>query len=238
MGVAVSHTARALIMAAIGSLAVRVGVTDEYTNFVNEWMRWPLVVSGVSLVALALWVTLSRAGAVHADQHDEHGHDRASALAPWLLVLPVVVGFVIQPPALGAFVADRNANATTGSDYVTPALEPLDLDTVNAMPVSNFVVRATYDEGESLAGATVRLTGFVTTGDDGTWHVNRLTIACCAADAAAFRVEVAGAEAPLAEQWVEVVGSWVSGTGTRAGETPVLAADDVTSIDVPRRPYE
>ena len=84
----------------------------------------------------------------------------------------------------------------------------------------------------------MKLTGFVTTGDDGRWYVNRLTIACCAADAAAFQVEVTGAQAPAAEQWVDVVGRWVEGTGTKAGQTPTLAADQVTVVDVPRRAYE
>jgi uncharacterized repeat protein (TIGR03943 family) len=229
----VNRTARALVLTAIGGVALRVGVTDEYANYVNEWMRWPLVVSGVLLVGLALLVTL---GTVGADDHDDD-HDRASRVVPWLLIIPIVVGFVIQPPPLGSYVADRRANQVAPNRFDEPAVVGLDETGENVIPVSNFVARATYDEGSSLEGVTVRLTGFVTADDDG-WYVTRLAISCCAADGMAFRVEVDGAAAPPVDQWVDVVGTWEEGTGTEAGGTPVLLAEEVTYVDQPKRPYE
>ncbi|MFI2378715.1 hypothetical protein ACH5AO_27210 [Streptomyces sp. NPDC018964] len=51
--------------------------------------------------------------------------------------------------------------------------------------------RAAHAGGYSLKGRTVRLTGFVTTGDGGTRYVTRLRVACCAADATAVRAEAA-----------------------------------------------
>lgn len=222
-----SRTAQIIVLTALGGVALRVGVTQEYANYVQEWMRWPLVVSGVLLVGLAI---LASVGRLHDDEHP-------TGPVAWLLVLPIVVGFVVQPPALGAYVADRRANKADATRYSEPSVAGLEETGVNEIPVSNFIARAATDDGSTLAGATVRLTGFVS-GDDGTWHVTRLAIACCAADAAAFRVEVEGAEAPPKDQWVEVTGTWVEGTGTELGGTPVLAAEDVEYVDEPARPYE
>lgn len=228
-------TARALVLTAIGGVAFRVGITDEYANYVNAWMRWPLVVSGVLLVALAVLVTLvPRAG----QDDDDHSHDRATTLVPWLLLVPVVVGFVIQPPALGAYVADRRANTSDARTYADAGVAPLSPDEETRVPVSSFIARVSYDGGSTLVDAKVRLTGFVSTDRSGGWYVTRFAIACCAADAAAFRVKVDGAEAPPEEQWVDVVGTWVEGTGLGVGATPTLAATEVTEVQAPKRPYE
>ncbi|MER6688603.1 TIGR03943 family putative permease subunit [Streptomyces minutiscleroticus] len=70
-----------------------------------------------------------------------------------------------------------------------------------------------------MAGRTLRLTGFVTRSDGGTWHVARLLVSCCAADARALKVEVRGAGAPAADTWVTVTGTWHP-TGTRARRWP------------------
>jgi uncharacterized repeat protein (TIGR03943 family) len=223
----VTRTAQTLVLSAIGGVALRIGITSEYANYVNEWMRWPLVVSGVLLIGLALVATLT----------DVLSDDHPTGPVAWLLVLPVVIGFVVQPPALGAYVADRRSNQVDPSRFREPAIAGLEENGENVIPVSNFVARAATDDGSTLVDVTVRLTGFVTV-DDGEWHVTRLSIACCAADAAAFRVQVDGAEAPPEEQWVDVVGTWVEGTGTESGGTPVLAAEDVTYVDRPKRPYE
>lgn len=220
-------TAQTLVLAAIAGVSLRIGITNEYANYVNEWMRWPLIVSGVLLIALAVVAT------VRGIADAEH----PTGPVAWLLVLPVVVGFVVQPPALGAYVADRRVNQVDQSRFDEPARIGLDKTGEHAVRVADFVAQAAYDDGALLQDVTVRLTGFVSSDDDG-WYVTRLSIACCAADAAAFRVRVEGVDAPPVEQWVEVVGTLVEGTGTEVGDTPVLAAEDLSYIDQPKRPYE
>lgn len=228
-------TARALVLTSIGAVAFRVGITDEYANYVNEWMRWPLVVSGVLLVLLAVVVTLvPKAG----EDDDDHNHDKATNFVPWLLILPAVIGFVIQPPALGSYVAERRANTSDASTYADAGVAPLDADGVNDMPVVSFIARVSYDAGSTIADAQVKLTGFASSDDEGGWYVTRMAIACCAADASAFRVKVEGATAPPDDQWVEVVGTWVEGTGLKVGGTPSISVTEVTEIEAPKRPYE
>lgn len=227
-----TRAAQALVLTALGGIALRVSWTDEYARYVNEWMRWPLFASGLLLVGLAATAALGPM----ADDEDEHTTTRFA----WLLLLPVLVAFVVQPPALGAYVAERNANDLDASAYTDVAVAPLPEGEVSDLPVASFVARAATDEGSSLVDRDVRLTGFVTVDDGGSWYVTRLSIACCAADAAAFRVRVDGAEAPPEEQWIEVTGTWVEGTGVGSGrgETPALAAADVVTIEPPQRPYE
>ncbi|WP_228395245.1 TIGR03943 family putative permease subunit, partial [Modestobacter roseus] len=82
----------------------------------------------------------------------------------------------------------------------------------------------------------VRLVGFAVPRDDGGWDLARFSINCCAADATALRVQVAGDRpGPAADQWVQVVGT----AGRReAGGPPVLRADVVSEVPAPAEPYE
>ncbi len=231
-----NRAAQTLVLTALGGVALRVAWTGEYARYVNEWMRWPLFVSGLLLVGLALNAVLDKDG-----DRDEVGddHEHSTTRFAWLLLLPVLVAFVVQPPALGSYVAQRRANDLSASAYTDAAIAPLPADEVTPLPIASFVARAATDDGSSLVGGPVRLTGFVTSGG-GDWFVTRLAISCCAADAAAFRVRVDGVDAPADEQWIEVEGTWVEGTGVTTGrdDAPALLADDVTLIGEPDRPYE
>lgn len=222
-----NRAAQALVLTAVGGIALRVGVTDEYARYVNEWMRWPLVVSGLLLVALAFTAVFEK---------QDEGH--ATTPAAWALLIPVVVAFVVQPPALGSYVAERRVNNVESVSYDKAAIAPLAEGETSEMLVYEFVaIAASY--GDMLVDRDVRMTGFVTReGDD--WFVTRLTMRCCAADASAFRVRVEGAESPPAEQWVQVTGRWIEGTGDSldAVEPPAVSATDVTPVDEPVRPYE
>lgn len=223
-----NRNAQAVVLTAIGAVALRVGITDEHTRYVNEWMRWPLIVSGVLLVGLAFTTVFGRR------EDDEH----PATPAVWALLLPVVIGFVVQPPALGGYVADRRVNDVASVSYDKAAVASLAEGQTHDMLVSEFVALAsTY--GEVITDRDVKLTGFVTRDDDG-WYVTRLTLRCCAADAAAFRVRVEGAEPPPDNQWIEVVGTWVEGTGEGADatEAPAVTAGEVTEIPEPRQHYE
>lgn len=230
-----NRNAQAVVLTALGAVALRVGATDEHAQYVNSWMQWPLIVSGALMVLLAFTRVFERPGA-GGDEHADGGHRATPAV--WALLLPVTVAFVVQPPALGAYVADRRVNEVGASSYEEAAVAPFPEGQTNDVLVSEFVtLAATY--GEVLEGNEFRLVGFVTRDDD-EWFVTRLSISCCAADAAAFRVQVQGAESPAEEQWVEVVGRWVSGTGDGVdpAEAPAVEASSVTPVDAPKRQYE
>ncbi|MFI8188585.1 TIGR03943 family putative permease subunit [Streptomyces sp. NPDC085946] len=172
---------------------------------------------------------------VPADGGTSHAHGPRVA---WLLTLPALALLLFPPPALGSYSAEREAAERAargvGTFPALPAGDPLDL------PVGEFASRAVYDSERSLRGRTLRLTGFVTRDDDGTWYVTRLLISCCAADATTAKAEVRGAAAPPADTWVTVTGTWhpEGALGSDAAWPPVLDATGVRRTAQPANPYE
>ncbi|MEU1520480.1 TIGR03943 family protein [Streptomyces sp. NPDC005811] len=211
---------------------------DLCLRYVQAGLRPYLIVSGVALVLLGLVTAVLR------DEHEhEHGHGHGHHHGPrtaWLLVLPALALLLFPPPALGSYSADREAAQRAAQGVGTfPALpdgDPLSLT------VAEFSSRAIYDSGRSLKGRTVRLTGFVTRGDDGSWYVTRLLVTCCAADATTGKVEIRGADddAPPTDTWVTVTGTWhPEGTlGSDAAWPPVLDAARTIRVKQPADPYE
>ncbi|MFH8487825.1 TIGR03943 family putative permease subunit [Streptomyces longisporoflavus] len=226
-------------------------MTDLYLRYVQAGLRPYLILSGAMLGSLglvrgALAVRAARTGAPGAEEYGrpaedgpDHGHSHAGGpRVAWLLALPAVALLCFPPPALGSYSAARE-EARRAEEYVgtfpaLPADDPLELS------LAEFGSRAAYDSGYSLRERTVRLTGFVTTGDGGTWYVTRLRVACCAADATAVKAEVRGAEAPETDAWVTVTGTWHprGKLGSAAAWPPVLDAVTVRAITEPSDPYE
>jgi uncharacterized repeat protein (TIGR03943 family) len=177
----------------------------------------------------------------HSPGHGhEHGHGAAGPRIAWLLTLPALALLLFPPPALGSYSAEREAAQRAaqgvGAFPALPAGDPVEL-TLGA-----FGSRAIYDSGHSLKGRTVRMTGFVTHGDDGTWYLTRLSLTCCAADATTSKVEVRGAAdgAPPVDTWVTVTGTWhpEGELGTDSAWPPVVDASAVRRVRQPADPYE
>ncbi|UGQ09862.1 TIGR03943 family protein [Yinghuangia sp. ASG 101] len=244
---------------------------ETYLRYVKEGLRPALVASGAILLALGAVGVIrdgilrrheraeaaehaehahgDHAGHGHdglgpqdSDAHDAHGHDHGKGPhVAWLLCLPVAALFLIAPPALGSYTAERSDNtvakpAAKTVDAGFPALPPGDpLD----MTLGEFGVRAVWDTAETLKDRNVRLTGFATSGENGSWYVNRLVISCCAADAVARKVEIHGVPAPPTDTWVTVTGTWLKNGETGSEDaTPALTATAAERIPTPKEPYE
>ncbi|MFC8665457.1 TIGR03943 family putative permease subunit [Streptomyces sp. NPDC057199] len=248
-----------------GAALLRIALFSElYLRYVKEGLRPYLVVSGVALIALGLVGMIRRVHeedereherehGVHEedapeearagrgqDAHSGHDHDHDHTRNPriaWLLTAPALTLLLFPPPALGSYSAGREearvAAQGTGTFPELPAGDPVDL-TLGA-----FASRAEWDTGASMKDRTVRLTGFVTRDDDGTWYIARLLVTCCAADAQALKVEIRGADAPAADAWVTVTGVWLP-TGKPGSDAarPVLDAASVKRVSAPSDPYE
>lgn len=235
----------AVLLLLTGGAILRIALFSElYLRYVKEGLRPYLIVSGVLLVLLgAVAAVARRRGEDEADahEHDDDGHGHSHGHGPrvaWLLTLPALALLLFPPPALGSYSAGRDAAQQAAQGVGTfpalPAGNPLDLT------IGEFSSRAIFDSGRSLESRTVRLTGFVTHGDDGTWYVTRLLVSCCAADAAAGKVEIRDADAPVTDTWVTVTGTWVpkGKLGSDAAWPPVLDAGAVKKIAEPSNPYE
>jgi uncharacterized repeat protein (TIGR03943 family) len=223
----------------VGAMLIRLTVTDVYQRYVRVGMGPWLLVAGVLLAVLgtAAVVTALRKGP--AEEHldgEEHDHDHEHGdRVGWLLLVPVLALLLVVPPALGSFGVDRS-RVTPGSsavfDPLPAAAEPRDLTLLE------FDQRAFDRQGQSMRGATLRLTGFVAQSADGAgFRLARYQIACCAADAVAAvaRVHGAAGAAPARDAWFVVTGTF---QGVGKDGVPEFAATAVQQLPAPVDPYE
>lgn len=243
-----------ILLILLGGAILRITLGGTFLNYVKEGMRPWLLLSGGTLVVLGGLAVLDaiRRGrgaddepTPHDDVHevlhaqdDEGGHDHSHGpRAAWLLLLPVLAIFLIAPPALGAYAAARET--TNGSQSREAKAPPLPPGDPVAVTVADYVGRAVWDDGLTLEGRTVEMTGFVTPDPAGGWWLTRLAIACCAADAITSKIKVVdGPELP-ANTWVTVTGSWVPGGGTQSDTAvPLIEVADLEQVPQPENPYQ
>ncbi|MBG0816432.1 TIGR03943 family protein [Planomonospora sp. ID82291] len=179
----------------------------------------------------------------HGHGH-EHGHEhRGGSRVAWLLTVPIAVAFLAAPPALGSFAVRQAEQTPQAPPPVIVEADPVTLENgrVNDLSMIEFANLDWDDPGGSLRGKTVRLTGFVVpSGRRDAWHLTRMRIGCCAADALAMQVVVRGVPAPETDSWVRVTGTWIPRKNhtTDAYTPPELAASRVERTAPPDEPYE
>ncbi|WP_189294488.1 TIGR03943 family putative permease subunit [Streptomyces cinerochromogenes] len=216
-----------LVLCGLGLLHVSL-FTDLCLRYVKEGMRPLLIASGVVLLLLGVAGALLDRG---QGAGDGHGHDHSGVpRVAWLLLLPALSLLFYAPPALGAYTAARQpAKAVVhDSDF-----GPLPRSSPLPMTLSDFTSRVRQDRGQAVKGRTVRMTGFVTPGDGGSWELTRIILNCCAADAQSVKVRVYGGAALPADTWVTVTGTWHPG-GTLGTGSAAVALDARTVTKVPR----
>jgi len=235
------------LLLAVGAMALFLSFSDLTLSYVRAGLRPLLGVAGAVLLALGLLTVLQGQGRRDRETAGggEHGHDHAGGPGPrvaWLLVLPVLVLLLVEPPALGSFAASRQSSLTlAGGDGNFP---PLARPVGGAVPVglSEFVDRALFDKQHSLAGARVRVFGFVMPEPQGGYRLARFVMYCCAADAEVVEIVVHGDPTPRQpDQWLTVEGHWLAPTTAsdgHSGQLPVLVADTATPTAPPRDRYE
>ncbi|GAA0835954.1 TIGR03943 family putative permease subunit [Streptosporangium amethystogenes subsp. fukuiense] len=251
-----------LVLTLLGCAVLQISAfSTTYLNYVKPGFRPFLIGAGTVLVVLGVIGLLQAAGAKkgtegrtdgrplaphHSDEHDRpgentHGHPHGGPRVAWLLCLPVFAIFLIAPPALGSFAASRD-DTPPPRDQPLSAFPPLAGDGPVDMPIGEFIGRAWDDDKKSLTGREVRLTGFVVPAKKkGQWYVTRMQLACCAADAFPLKVTVRGLQAPPADTWIEVTGTWIPQTFKKmpAGVVhPQLTGKSLTRIETPDEPYE
>ncbi|MFF1404358.1 TIGR03943 family putative permease subunit [Streptomyces sp. NPDC058294] len=227
-------------------------LTDTYLRYVRAGLRPMLITSGVVLLLLGLAAAATRGGRRPAS-HDGHGqahgnghgrahggghaHDHtATPRIAWLLFLPALSLLFYAPPALGAYTAAR-ANGKPVA--VRTGFAPLPAASPLPLTLTDFTRRVQQDRSHAVRGRTVRLTGFVTpAGEDDGWYLTRIVFSCCAADSQTVKVRVYGTEAPPADTWLEVTGTWHPRgiLGTRTAEA-ALDVMDVRPVAQPVNAY-
>ncbi|MFI7544039.1 TIGR03943 family putative permease subunit [Actinoplanes sp. NPDC049599] len=229
--------AQAVLLLLFGGAILKASLSDLYLRYVKEGLRPFLIGAGVLLVAaavLTLWDELR-------GRADAAGHHHEPAVG-WLLLLPVLGLLLVAPPALGSYAAGQAGTVLTApageSDYpALPPGDPVDLGLLD------YASRALFDDGRSLTGRTLRLTGFATPGPDGQPMLARMVLSCCAADGRPIKVALSG-DVPTglpADTWFQVVGTWTDRTSldpVNRAEVPYLEVASWQEITAPKQPYE
>lgn len=210
-----NRRAQGILLLVFGGAVLRASLTDVYLRYVKAGLRPFLLVAGVVLIVAAIatfWYELRSRSAPqesrseHSPDEDHAGHGHREPRIAWLLLLPLFALVVVVPPALGSFAADRAGTVLRKPfGYPTlPAGDPLHLE------VLDYATRAVYDNGRSLAGRQVEITGFITTGKQGTPYLTRMVLNCCAADAQPVKVALTGKISPdvRPDTWLAVVGTY------------------------------
>ncbi len=203
-GAVMSARTQAFVLVLFGGALLRLATTDALLRYVRPVARPWVLLAGAAVVALALWslaVGSGRPDAEHeADEHqtdehqtdehqtDEHQTDehqaeqreadghrhRGASRAAWLVLAPVVAILVVAPPALGAYSAKRlPVSAIKVPSRHVPALTGTDLV---RMSLLDYYSRAAFDDGRTLVGRRVALTGFVLRVEPGGFQLARLMI--------------------------------------------------------------
>ncbi|OJF12610.1 TIGR03943 family putative permease subunit [Couchioplanes caeruleus] len=234
-----NRQAQAVIMMLFGGAILKASFGDLYLRYVKEGLRPFLIGAGLLLVAagvMTLWYELRP----RRPQPEEHHHHEPRV--GWLLILPVLGLLLVAPPALGSYAAAQAGSVlaaqSSESDYPPlPAGDPVDVGLLD------YASRAVFDEGRSLTGRTLRLSGFVTPGPDGEPMLARMVLSCCAADGRPIKVGLAGkGPAGVApDTWVQVVGTYSERVGedpVNGAEVPYLQVQSWQEIAAPKQQYE
>ncbi|WP_432992432.1 TIGR03943 family putative permease subunit [Dactylosporangium sp. CA-233914] len=231
---------QSVVLLLIGGALVRTASTGTYVRYVKPGLRWYLVAAGAVLVVVALVnlaALLLRRSAEHAEHHD-HAHGRFEP--SWLVVAPVFALLLVAPPALGSYAASRGGSAleaAAGSDFPPlPAGDPV------RVSLLEYASRAVFDQGRSLRGRDVTLSGFIVADGDRR-YLTRMIITCCAADARPVKVGLAGDVPPgtAADSWLEVTGTYTDRTDPDPVDgqpIPYVTVTAAHAIPAPKQPYE
>ncbi|MBB5869743.1 putative repeat protein (TIGR03943 family) [Allocatelliglobosispora scoriae] len=244
-----NRQAQAVVMVLLGGAILKVTlIGDVYLRYVKEGLRPFLILAGIVLLAAAVMTLYYefRHGTVVdtecADHDDEHDHAKhAEPKAGWMIIGPVLGLLLVAPPAMGAYAAGQAGTALSAvaeSDFAPlPAGDPAEIS------VLDYASRAIFDNGVSMRGRQVKLTGFLTTGADGRQILARMILSCCAADARPIKVAFAG-DGPTGladDSWVEIVGSYsdkVSVDDVNGEKIPFIDVAEWRQVDAPKQQYE
>jgi putative membrane protein len=243
-----------LILALLGGTLLKLAITGQYTRYVKAGLRPYLICAAIILLAVAvlsLW-PVRRAGQlagphdaaghdVHEHDDDGHGHSHGRADVAWLLVIPMLAVLLIAPPALGSYSAGRSGTALgagASSDFPPlPAGDPVRLS------VLDYASRAVFDDGRSLTGRQLTLSGFLLANGKGGWYLTRMVITCCAADAQPIKVGLTG-QLPgtvHANDWIQATGTFTNQRDrdpVNAQPIPYLTVSSTAPIQAPAEQYE
>ncbi|MEV6614816.1 TIGR03943 family protein [Streptomyces sp. NPDC051051] len=237
-----NRQAQSAVLFLLGASLLHAGTTDLYLRYVKASLRPLLLAAGAVLIATALatawyeWrATRPKESATTPRARHSHPEPRVS----WLLVLPLLALILVAPPALGSYSATRAGTALQEplAYPALPAADPLRLSVVD------YAGRAAYDDGRTLTGRRIRLTGFLALDRDGTPYLVRMALNCCAADAQPVKVGLTGRIPPVLQPdtWLEITGTYTPHRvedPVNDGPIPFIEVTAARPTPAPKDPYD
>jgi putative membrane protein len=230
------RTFQALILGALGVfLLARIG-DGGILRYINQRFILLVAAGALALLLLAQVLLQARPAAGQAD-NPQHAHENRRGWHLWLLALPLLIGLLVPQRPLGASAAGLRGLGTLGA--------PAGADALALPPGQRDVlewIRALEGAADpsALSGQPADVIGFVYRDGRtpaGSFYVARFSITCCAADAAAFGIQVDwDGSSPANDAWVRVRGPVEV---LSAGDRPrlLLQARSVELVPEPVQPY-
>lgn len=226
---------QSILLVLLGAAITRITVDGTFLQYVRAGLRPWLLIAGVVLILVGL-AALARE---HLRRNDTEPSHRMRVA--WLLLIPVLAIFVVEPGALGAYSASRGGGGVGAPPPNSNGFTQLPKGNPVPDTIRDFSERALWDHGRTLTGRRVAITGFVTPAGPRHFYLTRMLITCCAADASPIEVRIDGAGGGRpANSWVEVIGSYAGVDRAQpAGEDPIpiVRAERVVPIAAPKNPY-
>ncbi len=241
--------AQAALIGGAGAMLLVKVFTNTLPLYVHVRYTPLITATGGLLVVMALvqlWLTLRPTAHDHAHDHDDHDHSPLTWRSPALyaLLIPVLLGLLVPPKALGSAAINTQgfSNTGTGMRTVQTIADTTAVVDTGQWNLLDYVNALIYNpENPQLQGKPIETTGFVWRNDempDNQFYVARFVVSCCSADGLAIYLPVTWQTAPdLAnDSWVRVRGT--IGLETIQGEsTAVIIADEIIPIEQPPQPY-
>ena len=225
----------------MGIVVGRLVLSGGFGDFVQQRMKWPLLLAAAFTVVLGC-ADVARAIRARPD-------DRARSVGPaigWLLAAPLLVLVSVAPAALGAAAADRvDSFEPPPPDESDESLWDFPDDDPFELAVFEFVDAALWDDTRGLEGREVILEGLVVNDPsvpDGFLLV-RFMVSCCAADGLPLKIALHGSPQRFDDdQWVRATVTWRPTDPDAELDPDILVEADVVAVepltDPPDAPYE
>lgn len=231
-----TRTAPSGLLLVLGVVVVELVRTDTHLRYVKDWLGLPLTVSGLLLALLG-------AAGVFAAFHPSARDRPPPSAVGWLLVVPVGLILLVDPPALGSYGLQGRATVVAAPQQPLGSLPP-PRDGAVELTLRDYARRVAF-EPAGLADAHLRLLGFAvpatpeeTARHGRGFYLTRIALNCCAADGQAVRVFIVTPTVPRADTWWEVEGRALLPSGAAASEVDaVLQAEQLEAVDEPHNPY-
>jgi putative membrane protein len=233
---------RAVLLLGLAALIAKLFVAREMVKYMAPALDPLTALTGVVLTVMGAMELFAGARHAHDDSHRANAIDQALTFV--LVLLPIALGVLVTPRALGAGALGGESVASLLLAYAPgPAAPPGAEAPGPSRTIADTADVLAYLQQAGLAGAgqRVRASGLALGGAGlgaSEFALLRYSIVHCVADARplALLVVVSGDRAVAIDQWVQVDG--VLGVREREGSRLVtIVAEHVQPIAEPSNPY-